>query len=320
MKVGEVVGGTAGKVRLRLSYNEAGRSQGLPTTMVVKGDFGHHALVPQLTEAYRREARFYRDWAPLLQINMPRCFFAGADDETRPGLLLLEDLAVRNVEFGRAGQPMTADGVARVLDLLASLHSRWWASPDLLRLDAFPGGLSLAFTLVLDPAHWESCLSRPVAQTVPAAFLDRDRLERALRASWEFGAADSPQCLIHGDPHLGNLYFETDGTPGLVDWQFFMAGPWVHDVQWAVVTSLDIGDRQKHEGDLLAHYLDRLAGHGTDPPSFEDAWTAYRRSLVYGLLWVANPEECQPDEVNTPNVQRFAAAVSDHDVFELLDG
>ena len=312
VEVGEVIGGTAGKMRLLLSYNDPARSQPLPATVVVKGDLGHHTLAPHLREAYRRETRFYREWAPMLEINMPGCF--GAES----GLLVLEDLADRNVEFGRAGQPMSADRVARVLDLLASLHARWWASPDLDRLEAFPGGLSLAFTLVLDPSHWEACLTRPAARTIPADFLDRDRLERALRASWTLGAAERPRCLIHGDPHLGNLYFETDGRPGLVDWQFFMAGPWAHDVQFAIVTSLDIGDRQKHEGDLLAHYLDRLAGHGIDPPSLDEAWTAYRRSLVYGLLWIANPEECQPDEVNTANVQRFAAAVSDHDVFELL--
>jgi hypothetical protein len=45
--------------------------------------------------------------------------------------------------------------------------------------------------------------------------LRRDaRLLRSVHVG--FGQS-SPQCVLHGDGHLGNLYIDTDGAPGLFD-------------------------------------------------------------------------------------------------------
>ena len=53
-----------------------------------------------------------------------------------------------------------------------------------------------------------------------------------------------PFCFLHGDYHLGNLYFDADGAAGTLDWQSFCKGPWSHDVTYFITSALDIVDRR----------------------------------------------------------------------------
>jgi hypothetical protein len=49
---------------------------------------------------------------------------------------------------------------------------------------------------------------------------------------------------------------------GFVDWQTVAVGPWVHDVNYFLVSALDVPDRRVHDRDLLGHYLKALATFG----------------------------------------------------------
>src|SRR3546814_1755970 len=94
--------------------------------------------------------------------------------------------------------------------------------------------------------------------------------------------------INHGDMHLGNLYVDADGTPGFLDAQPRL-GAWSIDVSYFLIAGLDLVDRRRWEGALLAHYLSCLRAEGVDPPSFDDAWAAYRRDVVWGLpIWMLN--------------------------------
>ena len=61
---------------------------------------------------------------------------------------------------------------------------------------------------------------------------------------------DRAHCLVHGDSHLGNLFFEADGTPGYLDWQSPMRGVWALDVGYFMGTGMTIEDRRHSEADL----------------------------------------------------------------------
>lgn len=133
--------------------------------------------------------------------------------------------------------------------------------------------------------------------------------------------AAAPCCLLDVDPHLGNLYFDDDGTAGVLDWQSVRVGSWAHDVCYELVSSIDVADRPRCERPLLALYLDALRGHAVTPPSFDEAWEAYRLHHVYGLYyWLVNPVELQTEVNNCAVAPRFAAAALEHGTFELLLG
>lgn len=307
-EVVEVIGGTATKMRLALEY--AG-STDLPSAMVLKGglDIPEVGNIVGLT-GYAREVEFFNDVAPSLDIKIPRSFFGAVDPESGQALVLLEDLNDRGVTFGRATSPISADTAAVALDMMARYHALWWESPRLDPLARFPGVLEPIILYLLGPENWEACMARPRADAVVAEMRDRERVQAAVQTMWERNK-EAPRCFIHGDPHLGNMYFEPDGSPGFLDWQGAMCGTWAHDVTYFVIGSLDIEERRKHERDLLSGYLDRLASYGAPAPGFDGAWLAYRRNVMHGFMWVVNPEALQPEDVNTACATRFATAAVD---------
>jgi hypothetical protein len=103
-----------------------------------------------------------------------------------------------------------------------------------------------------------------------------------------------------------------------VDWQCAQLGTWSWDVSYHIAAVLDVEERRKSETALLAHYLDRLEAHGAPAPSWDVAWDAYRRSVVYGFNLWAISEGHYPDAIPNEFVRRLGTAVADHESFELL--
>src|SRR3546814_10999104 len=83
-----------------------------------------------------------------------------------------------------------------------------------------------------------------------------------------FRAAQT-RVINHGDMHLGNLDVDADGTPGFLDARPRLSA-WSIDVSYFLIAGLDLGDRRRWEGALLAHYLSCLRAEGVDPPSFDE--------------------------------------------------
>lgn len=315
--------GSATKVALSVTYNDIGGDHRLPAELIVKGGFGSHAGAG----AYLGEARFYSVIAPQFPaasaLRIPACCYAAQDPASRQAIVVLEDLSVRGVRFGDVRCAESVETARRTLAALAVLHARWWKSAHLGNYPWLAGGALASddmFGHMLAQSHWDACMRRERASRVPAALLNRERVLAAVRAMAVAGSQAGPPCLLHGDPHLGNLYFEPDGTPGFLDWQTVMKGPWVHDVTYNLIGLLDIEDRRAHERDLLRHYLDCLRGHGVEAPSFDSAWRAYRGQVMHGFLWLVCPRQMQPEPIVSESVARFAAAAEDLGTFDLLLG
>jgi hypothetical protein len=69
----------------------------------------------------------------------------------------------------------------------------------------------------------------------------------------------------------------------------------------------------------LQHYLHCLGHEGIDIPSFDSAWLAYRRDVIWGLLiWMLNSSQFQTEANNTAAASRFAMAMLDLDTFGVL--
>lgn len=137
--VGDIIWGTATKIRVLVAYNEAGHAAGLPATLVVKAGFGKHELTAEMLSFYVGEVEFYRQVAPRLDLGLPRCYFAGIDPSTGNGLVVLEDLYARNTTFAPPAGTVTPELAAKALDFQARYHAATWSHTGLDGIDTIPG-------------------------------------------------------------------------------------------------------------------------------------------------------------------------------------
>jgi len=310
--LGTVIHGTSTKVRLLLTYNDAGQAHRLPPTMWLKGGFEPHS--PLRARIYAGEAAFYRDVSELLDIGCAKTYFAEVDDEGARSLILMEDLLARGATFGRATRPVTPDQAARILSVLAKMHARFWRDDA---IDAYPwlmnGGALGASNIIakhFGQENWDRCLGLPRAVHIPEALRDRTRMgalvDRMMREDRE-----KAFCFVHGDTHIGNTFWEPDGACGYVDWATPMKGHWAHDVSDFISGGLTIEDRRRSDRDLIRHYIGELASHGVEAPSFDDAWFEYRRHIIYNFGAAICAPELQPEDVCTVSAERVCAAILD---------
>ena len=316
---GTVIPGTATKAQFFLEYNDAGRAHGLPPSLWLKAGFEAHSA--RSAPLYAAEVNFYRDLAPRLPINCPTSFFEGLEPESGSGVLLLEDLGLRDVRFGDPTDRIDAEMAARVLDLQARFH----AVPRLPDLQAdkliwLRGGGAIDAVNVVDEYidFWETAARQPRFAFVTGKLQDRELMRRTvhqMRANDRVGRRDA---FVHGDSHPGNMFFEPDGGVGLLDWQTCQLGEWAADVAYFLVLALSVEDRRRHERDLLQHYLDRLAASGVAAPTFDEAWLSYRQHAAWCFLTTLCPVERQPEAVCMTWAERACAAILDLETIEAL--
>ena len=182
--IGTVIAGTATKVRLLLSYNEAGHQHRLPPTMWIKGGFIRHDYT--YDKSFVQEAKFFGTWGQKLDINIPKAFWSDWEDGVQ-GLVLLEDLAARNATFGRATSPITVGQQAQTLEMLARMHAKWWESPELKTLKNFSTAWEAAGDIVMQmlrPDYFEACINHRRCAAYQGPYRDRERIMAGLRTQW----------------------------------------------------------------------------------------------------------------------------------------
>ncbi len=332
-EVGEGSDGTSARRALRVTYNDAGREAGLPTALYTKSS---PSLATRIFCGLNRlatiETEFYLRVRPELDIETPRAYHGVYDEPSGRALLLMEDIAVtRGATFADPTVTRVDRANAeRMVTVMAGYHGPLWEDPRLdgeffwlRRSEDFQRRLNemMGFRRM-----FHNGLKRS-RDFLPAEVVAReDRMWGALEASLELRAR-APQTLLHQDVHARNWYFDADGHIGVYDWQANAKGLWAVDVAYALSCGLETDDRRAWERELLALYLDRLAANGGKPPSFEEAWLAYRQQMVHGLgFWLgtigvtALQPELQPREVCVENIRRMGRAVADLDTLEALTG
>ncbi|HUD27511.1 MAG TPA: phosphotransferase [Novosphingobium sp.] len=315
-EVVDTVFSTCSKIRLRLDRDEAARAAGIPELVIVKGGFEEHGRL--YDHMHEREVRGYRDVYPHVPLPHPACYFADFDPEARQGIVIMEDLVARGVEFCHATRPQTREQVARRLSALARFHAATWGSAELQ-----PGGrwhdlveffevMQGFFDDKTSPANWARFMAMPRGAATSRLFQDRDWLVGAWAALRAFSDG-LPHCVLHGDIHLGNLYIEADGTPGFLD-TLASRGPAMLEVAYHVCGALDVADRARWEGELVRHYLAELGAAGAAAPGLEEAMRQYAVFQLYGyFIWTTTESHYQAEAVNTVNAMRATLAMLDHD-------
>jgi aminoglycoside phosphotransferase (APT) family kinase protein len=311
--------GSASRLALRVTY-AAGASAGLPERIFLKRNLAEFTFPPEM---YLTECFFYRDVAPELSIETPRVYGLELDEKTGAFTMLMEDLHERGARLGIAREHVTPDEVASVLTTLAALHAAFWDSPrlrtELAWLESPATSRFVRFWRDAGPKLARRHVEGHRGALVGTRSWVHDRAWTAFAALQDDLAA-APRTMLHGDVHVGNVYFVPDAPGGVLDWQLMLQGSWSVDVAYLVMTALDPQQRAACERDLLRSYLAELTRFGVEPPLERDAWELYRRNAVWGVvMWLVTPEGVHADDVQAISLERCMIATEDLDALDALE-
>jgi aminoglycoside phosphotransferase (APT) family kinase protein len=313
------LGNVSESYRLTLTYAV---DTDLPASLVAKLPSPDPALKAANVAQARCETGFYREIAPWVDIEVPRCLHAGVSDDGERMLLLLERIDPIHPVDQLTG--CSREQARAAAANLAAMHRSTWNRAEIVDV-AFlaPLGLSMA-----------ELLQAVVRDLVPG-FAERFSLvaddERILRAfaerveSWFHGRTDR-FCLLHNDYRLDNLLFTADpnaSTPVLaVDWGTISVGLGGRDLAYLISTGFEPEDRRAHERDVVAAYHEAL-NRGDRLQSLDETWDDYRYGLFQALLIcvaasVHSVRSERADEMFSVMTRRTIEAIRDHDALSLL--
>ena len=255
------------------------------------------------TQMGLREAKFYERLAPKLDLRVPEAHVVRyEEDEGGAFVILLEDLNESGCSVSSGPESPTPDAAAKALEDLAAMHVRF-EDPRVREAEAgwvpVPDPPSDYGSLRLQEGldHHRDKLTDAFAE-MAAVYIEQ---REALHAVW----IEGPKTVIHGDTHIGNLFFDGD-TIGFLDWGIIALSTPLRDVSYFLNMCLSVEDRRARDVDLIRHYLDVRSSLGGTPISFDDAWKAHRLQASY-----LAPASCQivtfPEDA-TPRRKKFAAA------------
>ena len=327
-RIEDVHHGFSTVLRVHLTPSADGAAGALPTSVILKGGFEEFSRSRGADFTYRSLEMEFRAYhmLPDLGLNMPKVYSSHLDPENEQMVILMEDLTLKDVRFQRGLTPNGAEQVARRLTALADLHARTWGSPELgeggqyaalekngaqMFLDYLDHG---GFT---DEEYYTNFYPLPRIQACPAKMQDYDWLKRYIAYCAQMSDA-LPNCGIHGDTHLGNLYEEADGTPGFFD-SLARQEPGISEATYHICNALDPIERRKHERDLVAHYRDELVKRGIAMPALWEVMHQYTTFLSLNLVtFFVNPTHYQTEAFNTAHALRAAMAIADNNGYELV--
>ncbi len=268
------------------------------------------------------EARFYRDLAPEIPVRIPNVWFADTDGDRY--VMVLEDLVASGCRFPHPKDDDIAWRAVDIVENLASLHARFWESPrfepggDLAWLapkgtGAAGGGATFVRMAV------ENLGSRLPEEFHRLADIYLARTDDIV-ALWNAG----PRTFVHGDPHMGNLFVDTNDADrtGFLDWAVIGRSPGMRDVAYVLCNSIPAAVRARDERGWVERYCELLAEQGIDLDR-DTAWDQYRLFAVYS--WVSATSTAgmgskwQPLHIGLGGTNRATAACDELQCVELLE-
>ena len=311
--------GTTGRARFRLKGDP-----NLPATAFVKlapFDDAQRAFVSQVGMGVA-EARFYRDLSHEVPVRIPRAWYAETEGDRY--VMVLEDLEAAGCRFPSPTDDDIEFRARDIVEQLAALHAQYWESPRFDDADDLgwlahkstgdAGGGSKFVQMAVDNLGDEFDASfHRIADFYLAHAPEIVRL-------WNTG----PRTLVHGDPHMGNLFVDVPNgnRTGFLDWAVLGRSPGMRDVAYNLTNSIPPDVRQRNERAWIERYCTLLGERGTTL-AFDDAWRQYRLFAVYS--WVAAASTAgmgakwQPLHIGLGGTQRATAACESLDSVALLE-
>ncbi len=311
LELQDVVKAMASKVRIKVSFeNKPDDFYPLCIKGFLDFDLGSGGDITTF-----REAGFYSEIAPHLDMVVPPCAAVVRDQVNKRCVIIMADLIDEEAHFFNALEPFISDQVTETLDQLARLHAR----PELLQgQDWLPSRISdLAEKESIYPwSKIQNLMRDERSLGLPAATTDAENLKLGIEALAAMLAVH-PSTILHGDCHPGNVYRLKSGALGFTDWQLVQKGHWSLDVAYHIAASLPVDLAEREERNLLNHYLDAVAQYGGRRIPQNYAWDLYRCAPIYGYYHWAITQRVAPP-ITKQAFQRLGAAVTRHESYQRL--
>jgi hypothetical protein len=282
-----------------------------------RSDYWIKGYFTELGQAFRQagipEAMFYRELAESSRLRTLRPVYTEVDVESSANVVITEDVRRAGAEFLDARNPYHPEQVAESLSQLALLHADTWLQP--VGQSPWLTPRLTSYTLARGVKDIASNFEGPIGAGVPEDVRDARKLFEAFEQVARGASDATPWCVIHGDPHIGNMFLDGDGRPCFLDWQLVQRGPWYLDVGYHVAAALNVEDRRRTETALVEHYLSELATHGIEAPPLQEAWSGVRRGFIHGFYLWGITQRVDP-EITARLLERLGTAVADHIAYE----
>lgn len=311
--------GTASKLFFTITYEEDS-TEDRPTHVCVKGVFDPKMIEaqPWTVSLAQRESEFFSKIAPNIKnVVFPRGWWGGKN-ETQ-GIAIMNDLTKEGCIFAPEVAEYSVAQVKNGVATLAGLHAQYWGQSQ----EDHPwiwNNYDPSMKFMVTP--WDQVVRTPGRPKLPESLMDGKRANEALD---RYFAERNPRfrTLLHGDTHIGNIYFLPDGQMGFLDWSAFHFGSCFHDIVYHMTALLSIENRRAHEMEILDHYLDTL--HSLGGPKFDrhndpEVMTEYKRSFMTNVIWLICPDGLQSKERVEMLCERTVATYEDHQVIETILG
>ena len=304
----EVLKTVATKARFVVTYDD-----GVRDALCLKGLLGVDEMVKLGGMTCVLEGDFYLKLAPQVNVQVPEAVAVVTDREAQQSILIMKDVIAGGGKFCSALDPFSADEAADSLQQIANLHaaSHLLAGKDWIR----PRCAELARMQHMTADVLQGLLDDPRGVNLSPEVRSGARLIEGMKALAD-KSESSPQFLVHGDAHAGNI-FRTETGSGLIDWQVLQRGSWAIDVAYHLCAVLPVELAEREERRLLGLYLDMARGLGLTLPDAEEAWRQYREAVVYGYYMWGITRRVEP-AIREQFTDRLGRAVMRHGSFGML--
>jgi hypothetical protein len=226
-------------------------------------------MIGEMMRVWEREHRFYTEVAPtapvlMPAVRLPRCRYSQAD----PYVVILEDL--HPLASGDQVAGPSLEQAELVIDTAAALHSSWFDRPELHALTWMPDisdPMSASVGAMFDMG-WPTFLAR-YQDSLPERVLRWCEAFAPRVVDWIQTYSSWPLTLVHGDFRLDNMFFGSDGTMTLIDWQLSMRAPSTTDLVYFLGTNLPTDMRRAVQSDLIERYSRAMRAGGV-PDEWSD--------------------------------------------------
>jgi hypothetical protein len=318
--------GTSNRRRIEITWNGVGRSAGLPASVFCKGTQSLESrYMLGMNEGVQAEVNFYNLVRPRLAVNAPDPLFARYDPRTLNSIIILRDLR-DEVEFCKIDTRLSVELARSQMRLLATLHGRYYQSPELDTTLSVFSNWETFFTITAEDAGFGDACQRGFKQAeavVPPRLFRREAEVWPATLRCVALHETMPRGMIHSDVHLKNWYITRAGEMGINDWQNSSKGNWSRDLAYCISTGAEPETRRAWERDLLKYYLEELARAGGPWLPFDEAWLRYRQQLFAALAWwtgtLGQPPDApamQPPETSLEFIRRMSCAIDDLDALD----
>ena len=324
-RIGEGIGllGDLHRLSLVLEDSSAG-----PSTIVAK--FPTFEEVSRFTADalgyYPREIQFYTEHSDGAPFSTAHCYHAEIADDSSDFILLFEDLG----DLTDADQldGLTAAQALATVTAIATHHAQWWQHAELPAM----ASTFLPITADIYPLVLPDLFRSAWAATVEhmGEHLGDDGIRSfgdryAEQLPWMLERVAEPMTWVHGDLRADNLFFATDGSPTIIDFQIMGQSVGVYDCAYLLSQSVPIDVRREHEDRIVRAYHQTLLDGGVAGYSFEQCWDDYRICLAFCLIYPVTAYDRLSELGNERGRElidamflRSIAAISDTTAYELV--